>query len=176
MINIFDYKKIIVIGNNGSGKSYFSKELSKITGLPLFHLDLEFWAPNWQPMPKQEWIRKQISITSGENWIIDGNHTETMEIRFNRADLVIFLDINRFTCLKSVIKRHKKSHDDLPDFLERKFDREFIMFCKRLWSFSKTRKPVILELHKKYLEKDFFIIKSRKTANYLLEQWKDNKK
>ena len=27
----FNYKKVIVLGNNGSGKSYFSKKLAEIT-------------------------------------------------------------------------------------------------------------------------------------------------
>lgn len=174
MLNLLDYKKIMIIGNNGSGKSYFAKELSKITNMPLFHLDLEFWKPNWEHISENEWIEKQISITSGREWIIDGNHTETMEIRFSQADLIIFLDINRLICLKSVIKRHKKSHEDLPDFLERKFDKEFFNFCKRLWTFTKTRKPVIIQLHNKYSEKDFIIIKTRNKANKLLKQWKEN--
>ena len=39
-------KKIIVIGPGGSGKSYFSKELSKILDIPVYHLDnifIESW-------------------------------------------------------------------------------------------------------------------------------------
>lgn len=33
-------KKVIVIGSPGAGKSVFSKKLSKITNLPLYHLDM----------------------------------------------------------------------------------------------------------------------------------------
>lgn len=40
---INNMKKIIVIGCPGSGKSTFSKELHKITGIPLFHLDMMYW-------------------------------------------------------------------------------------------------------------------------------------
>ena len=36
-------KKIIVIGPGGSGKSYFSKELSQILDIPVYHLDNIFW-------------------------------------------------------------------------------------------------------------------------------------
>lgn len=35
-----EYKKIIVLGCSGSGKSTFSKKLSKKTGLPLYYLDM----------------------------------------------------------------------------------------------------------------------------------------
>jgi len=40
-LNISDYNRIIIVGNNGSGKSFLSKELSVITGLPLIHLDAD---------------------------------------------------------------------------------------------------------------------------------------
>ena len=52
VLNIFEYNRMIIVGNNGSGKSFLSKELSVITGLPLVHLDVEFWRPNWEKPPK----------------------------------------------------------------------------------------------------------------------------
>jgi hypothetical protein len=105
-LGILSYNRIIVIGNNGSGKSYLSKELSAITGLPLIHLDVEFWKPNWVMPTTDEWIKKQRDIVSKEKWIIDGNHCSTMELRFKTADLIIFLDFNRFVCLFSLLKRN----------------------------------------------------------------------
>ena len=51
------YNRIIIVGNNGSGKSFLSKELSVISGLSLVHLDVEFWCPNWEKPPKDEWIK-----------------------------------------------------------------------------------------------------------------------
>ena len=88
MLNLLDYKKIMIIGNNGSGKSYFAKELSKITNMPLFHLDLEFWKPNWEHISENEWIEKQpyhVDVASGlmdeqgylaDNMTTDGLHPD----------------------------------------------------------------------------------------------------
>ena len=36
-------KRILVIGCPGSGKSYFSKRLGKILGLPVVHMDNLYW-------------------------------------------------------------------------------------------------------------------------------------
>ena len=36
-------ERIIVIGCPGSGKSTFSRALQKITGIPLYHLDMMNW-------------------------------------------------------------------------------------------------------------------------------------
>lgn len=66
VLNILGYSRIIIVGNNGSGKSFLAKELSVITGLPLIHLDVEFWRPNWEQPPKEEWIKKQMELTSKE--------------------------------------------------------------------------------------------------------------
>ena len=172
-MNIFGYNRIIIVGNNGSGKSFLSKELSVITGLPLVHLDVEFWRRNWEKPPKEEWIKKQMELISKKKWIIDGNHTDTMELRFKATDIVIFLDINRFVCLVSVFLRNGKKRSDTPQYLEEKLDKGFLHFCKGLWSFSKTRKRTIMNLHKKYPDKPFFVIDSRRKMKKLLNQWSD---
>ncbi|GKU30522.1 AAA family ATPase [Clostridium folliculivorans] len=174
-MDIFSYNRIMIVGNNGSGKSFLSKELSDITGLPLIHLDVEYWRPNWENPAREEWIKQVIELTSKERWIIDGNHTSTMELRFKAADLVIFLDINRFVCLARVLLRNGKKRSDTPEYLEEKFDKAFLRFCKGLWSFSKTRRHVITDLHKKYPDKPFFVIHTRREKKRLLNQWRDEK-
>ena len=175
-MNIFRYNRIMIIGNNGSGKSFLSKELSTITNLPLIHLDKEYWRPNWSKPEKDEWINKQRKFISNKKWIIDGNHTDTMELRFKAADIIIFLDINRFLCLVSIILRCGKKRSDLPHYLDEKFDRGFLRLSRGLWSFSKTRKLAIMDLHNKYPDKQFFVIKSRKKVNKLLNIWRNETK
>lgn len=171
-MNILGYNRIIIVGNNGSGKSFLSRELSVITGLPLVHLDLEFWGPNWTQPSKEEWINKQQELVSKEKWIIEGNHTATMELRFEKAELIIFLDVNRIVCLASVMKRLGKKRSDWPQFLEEKMDKEFFKFCGRLWNFSKTNKRAIMGLHNKYANKEFLVIKGRRNLSNLIFKWK----
>lgn len=178
-MNIFGYNRIIIVGNNGSGKSFLAKELADLTELPLVHLDAEFWLPNWEMPSKEEWLKKNIEFISKEKWIIDGmcSYGGTMELRFEAADLIIFLDINRFICLAGVISRNGKKRSDtaINHYHDEKFDKRFIEFCKGLWGFSKTRKITIMNLHSKYPDKPFFIIDSRGKMNKLLNKWRDEK-
>ena len=169
------YNHIIIIGSAGSGKSYLAKKIAEITEYPLIHLDNEFWNPGWVKTPREEWIEKQREMISTEKWIIDGNYNSTLELRIEASDLVIFLDINRFVCMYGAIKRHGKKRSDLPDYCNEKFDKEFIDFLKWIWSFSKTSKPKIMELHNKYEEKQFVVIKSRRKVNKLIEEIRTNK-
>lgn len=178
-INIFDYRRIMIIGNNGSGKSYLAKKLAMITGLPLIHLDAHFWQPNWDMPTKDQWHSKMEEFTEGEKWIIDGvcSHGDTLEMRFKRADFIIFLDINRFVCLLGVMKRQGKKREDTAEGhqTDEKFDRRFLGFCRGILNFNKTRKVKLMDLHEKHLEKPFLTIDSRKEMNRMVDKWEKDR-
>ena len=40
-------QRVMVIGSPGAGKSTLARRLASITGLPLYHLDAEYWLPRW---------------------------------------------------------------------------------------------------------------------------------
>lgn len=170
-MDIKSFKRIIIIGNSGSGKSWLGRRLAEITGLPLVHLDNEYWKPGWEKTPRGEWIEKQKTIMSSGKWIIDGNYNSTLEMRFDAADLVIFLDINRIVCIISAFMRHGRKRPDLPDYLEEKIDSEFLEFCGFIWAYNKTGKAKILALHDANPGKSFIIIKGRRKMSILLREW-----
>jgi len=170
---IFDfmaYDRIILVGSGSSGKSWLSKRISEITGYPLFHLDKEFWQPGWVMLSREEKIAKQKEMMERPTWIIDGNYESTMEIRFATADLVIFLDINRFVCATSVIRRTGQKRSDLPDYLvePKIFSKDFYDFFKWIWSYPKKGRKMVMMLHEKYSDKMFLHIKKRRHVNKLL--------
>lgn len=163
-----DYKKVMIIGNNGSGKSYMAQKLSEITNLPLVHLDMLFWKPGWETPAYEDWVQLQNSIVQKDMWIIDGNHTSTLEIRFQAADLIVFLDFNRIVCLKNVIKRTTKRREDSPDYLDYSINKAFWKFCFRLWTFPRNRRKTIIELIEKYKGKQIIIIKNKRQMKTFL--------
>lgn len=156
------YKRIIIIGSAGSGKSYLAKKIAEATEYPLIHLDNEFWKPGWIETPRDEWIEKQKKLIDCEKWIIDGNYDSTLEIRFKACDAVIFLDINRFVCIYGAIKRHGRKRSDLPDYCAEKYNKDFFDFLKWIWNFPKRSRNKIFELHEQYSDKPFFVIKRRR--------------
>ncbi|PWM47421.1 MAG: hypothetical protein DBX47_00745 [Clostridiales bacterium] len=170
MIDIKKYNKIIIIGSGGSGKSTFAKKLGAVIGLPVIHLDNEFWQPGWAPTPRDEWIEKQKQFISREKWIIDGNYGGTMDLRFEAAELVVFLDINRFICVWSAAKRTGKKRSDLPDYLRepKMFSKDFYEFAKWIWEYPEKDGKAILERHKCNPDKPFLHIKNRKELEMLL--------
>ena len=112
-------KKIIVIGSCGSGKTTFSLQLGYITGIPVIHLDKEYWQPGWVEPIQDEWIKKLNELMSKDKWILDGNFKSSLELRLQQADTVIFLDFKRHLCLyrvgKRFLKNFNKSRPDMPE-------------------------------------------------------------
>ena len=72
-------RKIIVSGCPGSGKSYFSRILSEITSIPVYHIDTIYWLPNWVSISREELRVKINEIMEKDEWIIDGNYNATLE-------------------------------------------------------------------------------------------------
>jgi len=98
-------RRVVVTGMAGAGKSTFSKALSVKTGLPLIHLDLHFWKPGWVAPPEREWREKQRGLLEGDEWIADGNYHDTLELRLERAETVVFLDTPWWTCARRAFMR-----------------------------------------------------------------------
>ena len=134
----------MVVGSGGSGKSTFSQMLGKELNLPVYHLDSLYWQPGWSRTPSLQWAGILRELCKREYWIIDGNYTNTLDIRLEACDTVVFLDVNRLTCILRVVKRTftSKSRPDMGIGCEERFDLEFIKF---LWNYPGTTRPVVIE-------------------------------
>ena len=75
------YKRILIIGSAGSGKTYLSNILSKKLDIDVTHLDKIYWLPNWekQPVTFCEDLTKELVVSN--EWILDGNYIQTLDIR-----------------------------------------------------------------------------------------------
>jgi adenylate kinase family enzyme len=175
-MNIFSHNRIMVIGNNGGGKSYLSKELAALMGLPLVHLDAEYWLPNLTRPPDGVWRQRNIDLIAEEKWILDGNFPQggAMEFRWAAADLVIFLDVNRFACLAGAIRRNGKERPDGPREFPERFDMQFLGLCAAIWRFNRSRKAGCLAPREKNPDTPFFVIKGRREMHRLLREWRDS--
>lgn len=98
-------RRILVDGMMGSGKSTFARALAARTGLPLIHLDLHFWKPGWVRPTDDEWRERQRTLLAGEAWIIDGNYNETLTLRLERAETVVYLDTPWWLCASRALAR-----------------------------------------------------------------------
>ena len=159
-------KKIIVIGCPGSGKSTVSRALHNKTGIPLYHLDMMYWNADKTTAEKSVFLERLSTVLEKDEWIIDGNYGSTMELRMAACDTVIFLDYPLDVCLDGIKERRGKPRSDMP-WIETEEDAEFIEFIK---NYNEQQKPKVLELLKKYSDKNIIILESREQADEFLSQ------
>lgn len=157
-------KRILVIGSSGAGKSTFSRRLHETTNLKLIHLDQLHWKPNWTEPSKEEWRKIVEKTVKGDEWIMDGNFSGTLEMRIEACDAVIFLDLPRTVCIWRILKRvafyKKGSRPDMAEGCDERFDWEFI---KWVWDYPNRTKPKVEALLKKYQnEKAIFRLESNR--------------
>ncbi len=165
-------KRILIIGCSGSGKSTLSTQLQPILKLPLIHLDRHYWKPNWQATENEEWDRLVNEFAAGEEWIIDGNYSRTMDLRLRRADLIVWLDIPRHVCLYRVIKRwvqyYGRTRPDLNEGCPEKIDWAFLRW---IWNYpTRTRPRTIEKLKQLESHQQVVVIQNRKQLHALVER------
>jgi adenylate kinase family enzyme len=118
---IFAGRRVVVTGSAGSGKSTFSRALAARSGLPIVVLDTHFWLPGWVEPTESAWREQQELLLSGDEWIADGNYRATLDLRLERADTVVFLDIRWWICAWRALVRGIRSRPpgfELPDGCE----------------------------------------------------------
>ena len=98
-------KKINVVGTSGSGKTTFSKRLSKILGVAYIEMDKIFWGPNWYWPSDEEFFNNLKEELKSDSWVLDGNYTRTIPIKWENVDTVIWLDYSFSTTLFRAVKR-----------------------------------------------------------------------
>ena len=109
-------QKLAVFGNAGGGKSTLSKRLSAIAGLPLYILDKIQYRPGGAEVPQEEYKRVHQEILDTERWIIDGfGCMETLWLRLERADTLVFVDLPLFIHFWWVTKRLIVGHFKPPE-------------------------------------------------------------
>lgn len=87
-------KKVAVFGNAGGGKSTVSKQLTEITGLPLYALDKIQFLPGGGEVPHDSYLVSHADILATDEWIIEGfGCMDSAWARFAEADTLVYIDL-----------------------------------------------------------------------------------
>ena len=129
-------QRVLIIGSSGAGKSTLAAALAKKTGLPLIHLDAEYWNPGWVPTPDEAWHAKVKELAARDSWIMEGNYSGTFSVRIPRADTIILTTRPRWLCLLRAILRSIRYYGHTrPDMSEGCPERFDLDFYKWVWNF-----------------------------------------
>jgi adenylate kinase family enzyme len=98
-------RRISVVGNSGSGKSWLAGTLAARIGVPHIELDAVFHLPNWKELPADEFRRQIDDLTAADGWVVDGNYLSVRDVVWDRADTVVWVDPPRALVMFRVISR-----------------------------------------------------------------------
>lgn len=164
-------ERVMIIGCGGAGKSTLARQLGEKTGLPVVHLDQIWWAPgNWQHITREEFDAQMMAEMEKPRWILDGNFNRTMELRLEKCDTVIYLDMPRVVCLKNwigrVVKNWGHARTDMAPGCSEWFDPEMALW---IWNFNKHYRQRYLQMLSELEGKQVHILKNRREVKRFLD-------
>ncbi|WP_193571494.1 P-loop NTPase family protein [Paenibacillus psychroresistens] len=141
-------KKIHIIGEVGSGKTYLAKRLSEALNLPHYQLDNIVWSRGIKKDTRNpDELRDEIlnNLVKKDSWIIEGVHYKWVINSLSSADMIIYLDLKVYQRDKQIISRFIKQRLGME---KGNFKQSFAYLYRLIrWShnFEKVRKPKIAE-------------------------------
>ncbi len=118
------YRRINVVGTSGSGKSTVGRKLSEKLSIPYIEMDKVFWGPDWYWPPDEEFFSNLKKEIAGDEWLLDGNYTRTIPIKWERVQMVVWIDLPFWATLYQAITRAVKRSVLGEELWEKNFGKE----------------------------------------------------
>jgi adenylate kinase family enzyme len=96
-------RRALVAGAPGSGKTTIGRLLASTLGVPHIEIDALFHGPGWVPRPQFESDVRAFAATEG--WVTEWLYAAVRELLVDQADLMVWLDLPRWTVMRQVIAR-----------------------------------------------------------------------
>jgi adenylate kinase family enzyme len=132
--------------------------------VPVHHLDRHMFGLDGAKTEKQQFIERQKAILDTKAWIIEGCSFSTFEMRFCKAEAVVYLNFSPFVCFFRLFKRmfnYKKQFGGL-----RMINWNLINYTK---NFDAHKKEPIEILRKNYPQTTFVTLKNEKEVDLFLK-------
>jgi len=99
------FKRVLVVGTTGSGKTTLARRLSDIGGLPHVELDELRYERDWQEVAATTFRERVAAVVGTECWVVDGNYAAVRELTWSRAELVVWMDYSMLVVLRRLLGR-----------------------------------------------------------------------
>ena len=141
-------KRILIIGPSGAGKSTLARMIGERLGLPVVHLDTFHWKPGWVQSELPAFRERVAKAAGGDAWVIDGNYSNSLDLRLPRAEAVIWLDFPRRIyfprAVWRAIKYFGRSREDIGPGCPERIDVPFLKDW--VWTYPTRARPEHAEI------------------------------
>ena len=140
-------QRVMIVGQPGAGKSWLAREMGRIIGLPVHHMDSIHFLPGWIPRPADEKIEMARAVERGESWIFEGGLSATYDTRMQRCDTLVILDmpllLRVYRVGRRTLRDHGRTRPELPEDCPERFDPEF---WRWIWQTRNTHRQELRRL------------------------------
>lgn len=141
------FRRVMIVGGPGSGKSWLSRRLGQLGGLPVYHMDHIHWLPGWVERDGREKDMLTREIHARDRWILEGGHSRTYNDRAARADLLIWLDLPAGLRMRRILWRticnNGRTRPDLPEGCPEVLGRQTVDFLRFVWRTRETSRQAV---------------------------------
>ncbi len=96
-------RRFLITGPSGAGKSTLRAVVGESLHVPSVDIDSFYHGPNWTMRATFEHDVDQF--TSGPSWAIEWLYSQMKPLLLSRADVLVWLDHNRWTVAQRVVRR-----------------------------------------------------------------------
>ncbi len=95
-------RRILILGNSGSGKSTYAKSVAKRDGLAHIDLDSYAWRPTDPPVRRavEESLGKLRAALPEDGWVVEGCYADLLRGLSQDAELLVFLNPGVEACVR----------------------------------------------------------------------------
>lgn len=137
-------RRVVILGNSGSGKSRLARQLGRALDLPVVHLDPLYYGPDWTHGEPATFRRRLGKALAGDAWIVDGSFLSLVgDITLPRAQLVIWLEQPRWLALTRALRRCVGPAADRPDLPAGRRDTPSREMLAEIWRYDHCDRPEI---------------------------------
>lgn len=99
------FRRIMVYGVTGSGKTTLARKIGEKTGLPWHSVDDLTWEPGWIAVPADEQRRRIQAICDRPEWVLDTAYGQWRDIPLASVELIVALDYPRWLSFFRLLRR-----------------------------------------------------------------------
>jgi adenylate kinase family enzyme len=167
-------KKIIIIGNSGSGKTWLGQNMATLPKIPCVSLDHIFWEPGGYNQQREDpQVEADLEkILNLDTWLVEGVFGHLVDGLIAFADTLVYIDLPWPECEKNLKDRGSESSKQL-DPIEAEENFQTLLEWALVYDVreSKASKKYHDFLYKGFMG-DKYKLYSRNEMDQLLEKWR----